>query len=122
MEKDCSSVGTLRSPLRLLRVQIILGALASFFAFGSVHAQTATKTELCREVAANKWLLDYTMAHGNVSHAQQLEAIQQVTKYSELVRKACGDNRINNEILQSAKNGAWPQWIDDEVNDLISRL
>jgi hypothetical protein len=99
-----------------------MGALASLFAFGSVHAQTATKTKLCREIAANKWLLDYTMVHGNVSHAQQLEAIRQVTEYSELVRKACGDNRINNEILQAANKGGWPDWIDDEVNDLLSKL
>ena len=106
-----------------LRVAILLGCLSIQFAATTVHAESGTgKTQLCKEIAANKWLVDYTMAHGNMSYAQQLEAIQQVTEYSELVRKACGDNRINNEIFQAAKKGVWPKWIDDEVNDLLSQL
>jgi hypothetical protein len=88
----------------------------------AVDAATGKDSKLCREVAANKWLLDFTMEHGNPTYEQQLEAIRQVSQYSELVRKACGDNRINNEILQSAKNGTWPDWIESEVRELLAQL
>lgn len=116
-------LGVLSRQSGYLRVAILLGCLSTQFAATTVYGESGTgKSQLCREIAANKWLVDYSMAHGNMSYAQQLEAIRQVTEYSELVRKACGDNRINNEIFQAAKKGVWPDWIDSEISKLLAQL
>ena len=127
MSKDRFPAGILRSHLGCLHIALVFSCLISQFAVTTVHGQSAgtstdTKSQSCKEAAANKWLLDYTMAHGNVSQAQQLEAIRQVTTFSEAIRKFCGDNRINNELLQSANKGVWPDWIDAEINELLSQL
>jgi pilus assembly protein CpaB len=82
----------------------------------------STRSQDCKEAAANKWLLDYTMEHGNPSYEQTLEAVKQVAVFSEAIRKFCGDNRINNEILQSAKQGTRPHWIDFEISKLLAQL
>ena len=87
------------------------------------HADTGvTRSQPCKEAAANKWLLDYAMEHGNPSEEQILEAVRQVSVFSEGIRKLCGDNRINNEILQSAKQGTWPDWIGSEISKLLAQL
>ena len=80
------------------------------------------RSQLCKDVAAHKWLLDFTMAHGAVTQDQRLEAIRQVAQYTELVRNACGDNRINGEINRAARAGYWPAWIENEVSALIAKL
>ena len=92
-------------------------------AYGQTSADTgSTSSQLCKEAAANKWLLDYTMEHGNLSEEQILEAVRQVSVFSEAIRKFCGDNRINIEILQSAKEGTRPAWIDAEISKLLAQL
>jgi hypothetical protein len=77
---------------------------------------------MCKQAAANKWLLDYSMENGNPSEEQILEAARQVSVFSEAIRKFCGDNKINNEVLQAAKQGTWPDWIDSEIRELLSQL
>ena len=92
-------------------------------AYGQTSADTgSTKSQDCKEAAANKWLLDFTMEHLSPSYEQTLEAIKQVSVFSEAIRIFCGDNRINNEILQSAKQGTWPHWIDSELSKLLAQV
>ncbi|MCP4258339.1 MAG: hypothetical protein GY774_12700 [Planctomycetes bacterium] len=60
------------------------------------------------------------MKHIQHTQAQQLEAIRQVSIFAKAIRKFCGDNSINNEILQSAKLGNKPAWIESEINVLVN--
>ena len=81
MSRDRFPAGILRSHLGCLHITLVFSCLISQFAVTNVHGQSAgtstdTKSQSCKEAAANKWLLDYTMAHGIVSQAQQLEAIR----------------------------------------------
>lgn len=75
----------------------------------------------CKQTAANKWLIDFTMEHGKTTQNQKLKFIQQVATFSEGIRKLCGDNGLNFEILQSAKKKIKPKWIEPELNDLINQ-
>jgi len=130
MSKKSSSVSEstkTRSTLVGFSATSLLVALVTLYsappAYGQTSADTgSTRSQDCKEAAANKWLLDYSMEHGNPSYEQILEAARQVSVFSEAIRKFCGDNRINDEILQSAKRGTRPSWIDREVNKLLSKL
>ncbi len=86
----------------------------------SVSVTNNGESKLCREAAANKWLLDYSMEHIKHTQAQQIEAIRQVSVFAKAIRKYCGDNTINNEILQSAILGNKPVWIESEINVLVN--
>ncbi len=74
----------------------------------------------CKMAAANKWLLDFTMANGNPTYEQRLEAIRQVSVFTEAIRVFCGSNKINNDILQAANLGIKPKWIENEINELVN--
>ncbi len=116
-----------RSTLVGLSATSLLVALVTLYsappAYGQTSADTgSTRSQDCKEAAANKWLLDYIMEHGNPSYEQTLEVIRQVSVFSKAIRIFCGDNRINNEILQSAKQGTPPLWIDSEISKLLAQL
>ena len=101
----------------------VLLALFTLSCAFSAHADTTiARSQMCKQAAANKWLLDYSMENGNPSEEQILEAARQVSVFSEAIRKFCGDNKINNEVLQAAKQGTWPDWIDSEIRELLSQL
>ena len=113
----------MRSALVGYGVMSVLAALFTLTCAFWAHADTSgARSQTCKEAAANKWLLDYSMEHGNPSEEQILEAVRQVSVFSEAIRKFCGDNKVNNEILLSAKQGSWPDWIDPEIRELLSQL
>ena len=123
-ELRCCAMNNTNSLIRSVVVNFVHAGVTLVLLLSiSIAASAATgkDSKLCRESAANKWLLDYVMAHGNPSYEQKLEAIRQVSEWSGLVRRTCGDNSINNEILQSAKRGSWPMWIDTEVKALLEQ-
>jgi len=76
----------------------------------------------CREAAANKWLLDFTVSHTSPSYEQQLEATRNVAVFAKAIRVFCGDNKINGQINLAAKRGVVPEWIRAEVNALAASV
>ncbi|MBT8084969.1 MAG: hypothetical protein KJN72_07080 [Woeseia sp.] len=86
----------------------------------SVSTSNNDNYKLCKEAAAHKWLLDFSMANNPHTQAQQLEAIKQVSILAKAIKKFCGDNSINNEVRQSANLGRKPAWIKAEIDVLVN--
>ncbi len=85
------------------------------------NANAGRGNKMCKDAAANKWLLDYVMAHHPHSTAEQaMEASRQVSVYAKEIREYCGDSKINTEVQLAAKAGKRPTWISKEIKGLLS--
>lgn len=85
------------------------------------NANAGRGNKMCKDAAANKWLLDYVMAHHPHNTAEQtMETVRQVSDYAKEIREYCGDSRINTEVQLAAKAGKRPAWISKEIKSLLS--
>ena len=73
---------------------------------------------LCKEAAAHKWMLDFTVHNVPINYEQTIDATQSIITIADAVRVHCGNNKVNFNIQASAKRSIIPSWIEQEVKNL----
>jgi hypothetical protein len=81
-------------------------------------ASRTSYSRQCREIAATKWIMDWGVSHTAMSADEIIETAQIVSMLADGVRKHCGSNRINGEILSAARTHVRPPWIATEIASL----
>lgn len=85
----------------------------------SFRQSSSIYSQQCREAAARKWLLDYTMSHGNPSPDEVKKSLSVIPGVTAQVTKLCGNKALNNEIRMAANNKVKPTWCAAEISALL---
>jgi hypothetical protein len=93
--------------------------LAGLAAAGNVAAYDRSFSEECRQAAAERWIIDVTLEHGELTMDQQLEALSRTATLGERIRRDCEYDWVNKEIVRAAKLGFQPAWIQPQISALI---
>jgi len=77
-------------------------------------------SEACKAIAAQEWVIDYTMMHGMPDGREYVHSIDESLQNTAKIRKECGSSKIVQEVLASAKQGVPPKWLEMHVSALIT--
>jgi len=72
----------------------------------------------CKEIAANQWILDYSISHGTPQGDEYMRMLERGVNNSAAIRTSCGGSRVVAEVLQTAKEGVPPEWLVQQINDI----
>jgi len=77
-------------------------------------------SEACKAIAAQEWVMDYTMMHGMPDSNEYVHSIDESIQNTAEIREKCGSSEIVQEVLASAKQGVPPKWLEMHVSALIT--
>jgi len=89
----------------------------------NTEAQDISQTKLseaCKAIAAQEWVIDYTMMHGMPDSNEYVHSIDESIQNTAEIRKICGGASIVQEILSTATEGIPPKWLEKHVSALIT--
>jgi len=72
----------------------------------------------CKEAAAQQWLTDFSMSHGEKKGRDYMALLDQGIQTSALIRQNCGGSHVVAEVLQTAQEGVPPEWLVHTLNEL----
>ncbi len=76
--------------------------------------------EACKAIAAQEWVMDYTMMHGVPEKSEYARMLDESVQNTAEIRKKCGGANIVREVLASATKGIPPKWLEMHVSALIT--
>lgn len=79
-----------------------------------------TLSEACKAVAAQGWVMNYTMMHGMPESKEYVSMLDESLQNTAEIRKKCGGASIVQEVLASATEGVPPKWLEKHVSELIT--
>lgn len=77
-------------------------------------------SEACKAIAAQEWVMDYTMMHGVPEKSEYARMLDESVQNTAEIRKKCGGANIVREVLASATKGIPPKWLEMHVSALIT--
>jgi len=77
-------------------------------------------SKACKDIAAQEWVMDYTMMHGMPEGNEYISMLDESTQNTAEIRKKCGGASIVQEVLATAKEGSPPEWLKEHVSKLIT--
>jgi len=77
-------------------------------------------SEACKAIAAQEWVIDYTMMHGMPDGNEYVRSIDESIQNTAEIREKCGSSIIVQEVLASATKGTPPKWLEKHVSALIT--
>ena len=79
-----------------------------------------TLSEACKTVAAQGWVMNYTMMHGMPESNEYASMLDESLQNTAEIREKCGKVSIVQEVLASATEGVPPKWLESHVSALIT--
>lgn len=77
-------------------------------------------SKACKDIAAQQWVMNYTMLHGMPESDEYIHMLDESTQNTAEIRKKCGGASIVQEVLATAKEGSPPEWLKEQVSKLIT--
>ena len=77
-------------------------------------------SEACKAIAAQEWVMDYTMMHGMPDGSEYVRSIDESIQNTAEIREKCGSSSIVQEVLATATEGKPPKWLEQHVSALIT--
>ncbi|MDQ6957126.1 MAG: zinc-ribbon domain-containing protein [Mariprofundaceae bacterium] len=77
-------------------------------------------SKACKDIAAQQWVMDYTMMHGMPESSEYVHMLDESTQNTAEIREKCGGASIVQEVLATAKEGSPPEWLKEHVSKLIT--
>ncbi len=76
-------------------------------------------SEACKDIAAQQWVMDYTMMHGMPEKNEYTHMLDESIQNTAEIRKKCGGASVVQEVLATATKGVPPKWLEKYVSKLI---
>jgi len=77
-------------------------------------------SEACKTIAAQEWVMDYTMMHGLPEKSEYVRMLDESVQNTAEIREKCGGSSIVQEVLATATKGIPPKWLEMHVSALIT--
>ena len=77
-------------------------------------------SEACKDIAAQQWVIDYTMMHGIPEKSEYVRMLDEGVQNTAEIREKCGSSSIVQEVLATATKGVPPKWLEMHVSALIT--
>jgi len=77
-------------------------------------------SEACKSIAAQQWVMDYTMMHGMPEKSEYTRMLDESVQNTAEIRKKCGSSSIVQKVLATATKGTPPKWLEKHVSALIT--
>jgi len=73
-------------------------------------------SDKCKQVAADQWMIDYMITHGNVTGDEYIRLLDESSNKTEEVRSLCQSKYLAGNIAEAAKKNMKPAWIRPEID------
>lgn len=77
-------------------------------------------SEACKNIAAQQWVMDYTMMHGMPEKGEYTHMLDESMQNTAEIRKKCDGSNTVQEVLATATKGLPPKWLEKHVSALIT--